>query len=225
MKILGLSTSSKVLSISLYDDKEKLIRLHKKIGLKHSNYLISYIRKIFKSSNLELSDISLIALDIGPGSFTGLRVGVTTVKVAAKVLKFSVVGVSSLDIIAEGIENKTGRKCVVLDAKRRKVYAAFYENSDIIGDYLLLDINELTQLIYQDIIFVGDGIEKYKQIIQQNLSRKKIKFEFVSKDKWYPDSSNLIKIGRDKFNSYGTENIDKLVPMYLYSKECSIKGI
>ena len=100
MKVLAFDTSSKYLSVAVADDDKVLSSFHKDMGLNHCSLLIPTIDKILNKCKIELKEIDLIALSIGPGSFTGLRIGVSTAKALSLATKIPVVGVPTLDVIA-----------------------------------------------------------------------------------------------------------------------------
>ena len=113
---------------ALYEGDKKLGELHSEPGVRHATVLVPMIGQLLKKSRLKLSDVDVFAVGVGPGSFTGLRVGVATAKVLGYVLKKKIVGVSSLEAVArEALDGKNGRVAVALDARRTQVYGAVYE--------------------------------------------------------------------------------------------------
>ena len=131
MKILAYDSSSEVLSVALYDGQTKIGGLDSPLFTRHSATLAPSLDILLKAHRVSLGDIEVIAVGLGPGSFTGLRVGITTAKVLAYALKKRIVGVSSLEVIAWGCEpEQEGDVAVILDAKKGKVYAALYRRED-----------------------------------------------------------------------------------------------
>lgn len=117
------------------------------------------IHNLFSETNLSLSNIDLIACDVGPGSFTGIRIGVATAKALAEAKKIDVVGVSSLEGLAYNTKN-FDYICSIIDAKNNQVYCAIFDKEyTLISDYYADDINNLTKLFekYPNMAFVGDG--------------------------------------------------------------------
>ncbi len=116
------------MSVALYENEKKLGELSSDAGARHSNVLVPMIKKLLKKSRIKLSEIDVLAVGLGPGSFTGLRVGIATAKVLGYVLKKKIVGVSSLEAIArEALDGRSARVAVALDARKSKVYGAVYE--------------------------------------------------------------------------------------------------
>lgn len=167
MKILCIDTSSSLCSVAILEDTTLINKLELNNGLTHSETLMPLINKILKTSKISLKDIDLLAVDIGPGSFTGLRIGIATVKAFADSLNISCVGISSLEILAYNIKND-GIICSTIDCKNDNCYFALYELNS--GSYTVLEepkansiknvINLLnTNYANKPIFFVGDGIK------------------------------------------------------------------
>ena len=104
-------------------------RLHKKAKMAHSSLLIPMIDRILKKARLKIKDIDCFAVSIGPGSFTGLRIGATVVKGLAYALKKRIIAVPTLDVIAYNALDTKGVICPVLDARKSKVYACLWRQN------------------------------------------------------------------------------------------------
>ena len=159
MKILAISTSSSNLSVALLENDNVIKELNISNQKTHSEKLMPFIQELFESTHLSLDDVNLIACDIGPGSFTGIRIGVATVKALSEVKNIPVVGCSSLEGLAY---NVTGSDyiCSIIDARNNQVYAAIFDaNHNLISDYFADDINNLVPIFkkYTNMVFVGDG--------------------------------------------------------------------
>ena len=132
MILLAYDPSGPTLSSALYRDGKKLAGLHSEPGVRHSTVLVPMIGELLKKARLKLKDVDVIAVGVGPGSFTGLRVGIATAKILGYVLKKKIVGVSSLEAVARTVSaGKNIRTAVALDARKGQVYGAMYER---IGD-------------------------------------------------------------------------------------------
>ena len=128
MILLAYDTSAVCLSIALYKGSQKINELDSEPGARHATVLAPMIQKLLKKSRIKLSDVDVVAVGIGPGSFTGLRVGIATAKILGYVLKKKIVGVTSLEAIArEALTGEDARIAVALDARRSRVYGAVYE--------------------------------------------------------------------------------------------------
>jgi len=131
MKILAVDTSATVASVAITDGERlaaEMILNHKKT---HSETLMPMIDTLFQSSEMKISDIDLFAVSNGPGSFTGLRIGVAAVKALAHACNKPVVGVSTLEAMAYNLPYADGLIAPIMDARRNQVYTALYkyENS------------------------------------------------------------------------------------------------
>ena len=224
MKILAIDTSSKICSVAVLEDKDVIIEKHIEDTKTHSEKLMPIIDEILKECNLELKDFDLFACGIGPGSFTGVRIGVSTIKAFCDVTGIPVVGVNSLESLAyntfdTNIYDKTEIICSIIDAKNDNVYCGIYRNSNgslmQLGDLQAKSINEILATLKEysssSILFVGDGALAHKYTISQKLS----KTTFVEKNLNNINSISVGRLGLDKYNKglYGDSSI--LSPLYL----------
>ncbi len=166
MKILCIDTSSNLCSVAILEDTTLIKKLELNNGLTHSETLMPLIQQLFKESKLSLKDIDLLVSDIGPGSFTGIRIGVSTCKAFSDSLNIPCIGINSLDILAHNIKTD-GIICSTIDCKNDNCYFALYKL--INGNYTILEepsaktIQEVLDLLNskysnENIVFVGDGI-------------------------------------------------------------------
>jgi len=159
MKILSISTSSNTASVALLEDNRCIQELNICNEKTHSEKLMPLVDELLTSNNVTLSDIGLIACDNGPGSFTGIRIGVASVKAMAEAKNIPVVSCSSLEGLAY---NVTGFDyiCSILDARNNQVYCAIFDkNYNLVSDYFADDISNLLSIFkqYENLVFVGDG--------------------------------------------------------------------
>ena len=225
MLILGIDTSTKYLGLALSEGGRLLGELNLEVGRELSDKLISTLNNFLKKHKKDIIDIKGFSVGIGPGSFTGLRIGISTIKGFALAQNLPIVGISSLDILAEGISPKgTQHVCSIVDARRNLVYSCMYTKSpklQRLSKYQLICIDDLLKRIRSETIFAGDGIELYKDTIKRKLGRKAI---FASPEFWYPKADNLLALSCDKFKKRQTQDVHKLLPLYLYPKECQVRN-
>ena len=131
MKILSIDTSSKICGVTISDNEKVLIHLSNDDEKTHSVKLMPMVDSAFKSTNLTLDDISLLAVCTGPGSFTGVRIGIATIKAFSDVKHIPIVGVSSLESLAYNVIEKISDLentliCSLIDAKNNNVYCGVY---------------------------------------------------------------------------------------------------
>lgn len=213
MKILAIDTSSKICSVAILEDNEKIEELNINDGKTHSENLMPLIDEILKKSNIKLKDIELFACSVGPGSFTGIRIGVATIKAIAEVSKKKIASVTSLETLAQNI-NSNDKKTIVslIDARNNQVYAGIFdENYNLKEDYIADDINFVIEKMkkYEDIICVGDGAVLHKELLKSQISN----IEFIEDNN--QTAVNVGKIGYKKYLENNLCNSDTIVPIYL----------
>ena len=212
MKILSIDTASDVCGVSILEDDKLVCNLDVNTGHTHSENLMPQIASAVSNSKISISDIDLIVSDIGPGSFTGLRIGVATAKAFSDSLGIPCVGVSSLEVLAYKVLNSSSKTiCSVIDCKNRNCYFAVYslDNGKISCKIKpsATTIQEMIDLLQDDnIFFIGDGVITYKDILMENFPNGTF-----SNDNDL-DSYSLGIAGRNKYLQFGAADI---LPLYL----------
>lgn len=224
MRVLGIDTSTKSLGIALVEDGRLILSSEKVSGLRHSQDLMPTIKKLLKKASLDIKGIDGFAVSLGPGSFTGLRIGVTAAKTLSVVTGRPVAGVPTLDVIAYNAYYYPGLICPILDAKKQLLYAALYKRGTNglkrISRYLLISVEELLKKTGTKTLFIGDGIELYAKTIKRI---KKKNAEFAPNELWLPKAERVAILGWERLKTGVKDNPLELVPMYLHSRECNIR--
>jgi tRNA threonylcarbamoyladenosine biosynthesis protein TsaB len=224
MYILSIDTSTKTLSLAVSQGAEVLRSRNIKLARPLSSSIMPGIKKILADTKVPLDQIGGFAVGLGPGSFTSLRVGLSTVKAMAYALSKPVVGIPSLDILASNVQGTCPQVCVLCDARRNLVYACVYDKSETElkrkSEYLLVDIGEVLKKIKGEVIFTGDGVELYKNEIK---SAKGIVPRFTDKKNVSPQARDLALLAWPRFKEGQNDHVDTLVPLYLYPDHCQIK--
>lgn len=216
MKILAIDTSTDYLSVAVTDGAKVLGRYHRPSNRNHSRLLIPVISGLIKKSGLKAGDIDAFAVSIGPGSFTGLRIGVVAVKGLAYSFGKPVITVPTMDVIAGNVKGFNGIVCPVIDARKNKVYTCFYRSDGKsfkrLTKYLLIPVVDLLKMAgkYDRVLFLGDGV-------------KLTGAPEAIKD-WQPRASAVAAIAAESFRKKKFVSPEKLEPMYIYSRECDITG-
>ncbi|MBE7047043.1 MAG: tRNA (adenosine(37)-N6)-threonylcarbamoyltransferase complex dimerization subunit type 1 TsaB [Ruminococcaceae bacterium] len=141
----------------------------------HSQNIMPMIDDMLKKSDITMDMIDAFAVTVGPGSFTGLRIGMATVKTFSQVMKKPIVGVSTLEALAEGHILTDKLICPIIDARREDVYNALYKNGQCIQKDRAINIHTLLDEIKgQSVIFVGDGALAYRSIIEETMGEDAI---------------------------------------------------
>ena len=181
MKILSIDTASNICGVSILEDDKLICNLDTDTGRTHSENLMPMIEQAFNKTKFSLNDIDLITCNIGPGSFTGLRIGVATTKAFNDSLNIPCVGVSSLEALAYNLRsaiNEIDVICSIIDCKNDNCYFALYEKKNTILDNLIEPQAEsieaclsILKSYCEDtlektcIYFIGDGSEVYRNLI------------------------------------------------------------
>ena len=173
MKILAIDTSALTATAAILADGKLICEISTTTALNHSVTVMPMIDELLKKVNMDISEIDLFACSEGPGSFTGLRIGIGTVKGLAYGLGKQVVGVSTLEALAHNISFTDMVIAPIMDARRGQVYNALYKYD---GEKLIevtspraLSVEELCEEISEKTIFVGDGVLAYKEKIKEKL--------------------------------------------------------
>ena len=204
MLTLAISTSSKICSVALLEEDKPIKELNIDNLKTHSENLVPLIDELLKTANKKVSEIGLIACDVGPGSFTGIRIGISTAKAIAEVNQIPVVSCTSLEGLSYNMEANT--ICSLIDARNNQVYCGIFDqNHKLIKDYLADDINEiLKNLPNSEICFIGDGAILHRELL---------KGTFTQDNNIH--AQNIGICGFNKFKEGKTETADSIVPMYL----------
>ena len=230
MYILSLETSTKNFSLAVSQDDKVLSFRNIRTDKILESSMIGAIDKLLDFCHLNLKKIDVLAVGLGPGSFTSLRVGLSTVKAFALGQNKKVVGVGSLDIIASAVSNiEADEICVIVDARRGKVYAAIYDKMlKPKTDYLLTTMDDLLSKVHGTTLFVGDGLSLYKgQIEEAYRIHAKDKVSgcqplFIFKKFWYPQAKELAKLAFIRIKNGRYDNPERIVPIYLYPQDCQV---
>lgn len=222
MKILAIDTTTKFLTIAIYIDG-KVGEYNLEVGRQLSNLITLSIKRVLDAVNLEVKDIDYFACGLGPGSFTGIRIGVATIKGLSWIRNKPVIGISTLDILAQNVKDTDKQIIPVIDAKRNLVYSAIYKKKSgllkRIGAYLLVSKEELCKRAGKNSIILGDAISLYGDSFVKNIKGAQI----LDKDYWYPKAHNLIALTLEKIKAKKFKDAFNIKPIYLYPKECQIK--
>jgi tRNA threonylcarbamoyladenosine biosynthesis protein TsaB len=176
MRVLAVETSAKVASVAIWEETGLLCEFTTNHKLTHSQQLLPMIDSALKSVSMKLDDIDIFAVAEGPGSFTGLRIGITTVKAFSYTLEKPVITVNTLDALAYNISPDLNNVCSMLDARNNQVFSGIYRpvkgEYTLIEDYLAIEIYDLIRKIKElNIItaFVGDAVVMHQKTLAKEL--------------------------------------------------------
>jgi tRNA threonylcarbamoyladenosine biosynthesis protein TsaB len=225
MKVLGIDTSTSCGSVGLIDDESIISEYLLNIPVTHSERLLRTIELILKEARCAIGDLDGWALSLGPGSFTGLRIGVSTVKGLALASQKPVAGVSTLDVLAYQISSTPYLICPILDARKGEVYTAFYrygEGNDLKRQsaYQAIKPEDLIEKIQERTIFIGDGVRTYGDYIRNSLSSLAI---FPPTQLNVPHGSGVAKLGLELLRKGKYLDLATFTPLYIRPSEAEMK--
>lgn len=176
---LGIDTSTAPLSVTVVQDGQLLVEWSSAVKIPHSIGAMPAVEEALKQANIKPGEIDAIAVAEGPGSYTGVRIGVTIAKTLAWTLKIPVLGVSSLQVLAGNGTLFEGLICPIMDARRQNVFSAVYTNElEAVlpdGHYALTAILERLTTREENILFVGKDVSIHWETIQQVLGERAIR--------------------------------------------------
>lgn len=213
MLVLAIDTATKIGSVSLYDDKIGVIgELNLYIKVNHSAIIMSMIDNLFKMTKLSIKDVDRVAVTVGPGSFTGIRIGVAVAKGLCYGTNKSIVGVNELDLLVQNIEAGEGLVIPLLDARKERVYYSIYEKKEgftRVSEYKDGELRNLLEEVKdRRVIFCGDGATAYSDIIKEIMGDNAI---IISKGNSIPRSVLAAQLAVDM----PEENLYTLEPFYV----------
>ncbi|MBC5624326.1 tRNA (adenosine(37)-N6)-threonylcarbamoyltransferase complex dimerization subunit type 1 TsaB [Clostridium sp. NSJ-49] len=176
MIVLSMDSSSLVTTVALLRDEHVLGEFTINFKREHSVILMEKVEELLKDCEVDINDVDGFVVSKGPGSFTGLRIGMATVKGLSMGSNKPYVSISSLDALAYSLINFDGLICPMMDALRDSVFTCIYKNVDgkltKVIDYSALSLEELATEINskgEKVIFTGDGVYKHKDYLKENI--------------------------------------------------------
>jgi tRNA threonylcarbamoyladenosine biosynthesis protein TsaB len=221
MLTLAFDTSSKTASVSILRDEAVLYDTIINKGLNHSEVLLPSIDEACRLTGIKLSEIDLFACTLGPGSFTGLRIGVSTLKGLMMSTGKPAAGVSSLAALALNVDEKGKIIGSMMDAGRGQVYLAYYRyGKDGILSQLeaerALDPQSISSACEEDVIYVGDGAIKYADVIGSLLTKKNT---IAPVEQQFVCASAVGILAIEKYRHNDLLDLAGCVPVYLRSAD------
>lgn len=234
MKILAIETATALGGVALIDDKKLLAEYGMDMAMAHGEMLMVMVDRILKDGGLGPDDLDALAVSIGPGSFTGLRVGVSTVKGLATGTSIPIAAVSTLEALAWN--GQAGRHfiCPMIDARKGEVYTAQFSSE---GDGILKRVTEdqvlspevlcvrLREASTHPTVFLGDGALRYREVLVNRLGRRAL-FPPAPISRSFP--SMVAWLGLQKLRRGEAADARTLAPMYIRRPDAEVnweKGV
>ncbi|WP_317311135.1 tRNA (adenosine(37)-N6)-threonylcarbamoyltransferase complex dimerization subunit type 1 TsaB [Clostridium thermobutyricum] len=217
MLVLSVDSSSKCATCAIVNDEGVVSEYTLNNKREHSVLIMPMIEQLLKDSNLTIDDIDGFIVSKGPGSFTGLRIGMATIKGLSFGLNKPYVSVSTLDGLALSLSSFNGIICPIMDALRDTVYTSFYKFKDgkleRLMDYTSLSLEELKDSLNEkgeNVIFTGDGVFKHKEFLLENINN----CSFASNHVNVVKASSIGEIGLELLKE-GIKDDDNSSPLYI----------
>lgn len=224
MLILGIETATEQVSVAIGGHEGVLGLFEVTRGRRHAETLVPAIEFLCRQADIEIEEFGAIAVDVGPGLFTGMRVGIAAARSMAQALRIPMIGISSLDLLAFPLRLSDRVIASVIDARRGEIFYAFYRQvpagvqrvseprvgriDDLVAD--LLDRG-------QDVVCVGDGALRYRSEITDGL-----RVEFAEQYLGHPSAAPLVQLAHAKAMREDWVHHSLLAPMYLRRPDAQI---
>ncbi|WP_079709972.1 tRNA (adenosine(37)-N6)-threonylcarbamoyltransferase complex dimerization subunit type 1 TsaB [Paraliobacillus ryukyuensis] len=226
MSILAIDTSNETLGVAIHDGAKTIAAYIANSKTKHSKRLMPVINQLMQDANMTPQDLTRIVVAKGPGSYTGVRIGLSTAKMMAWTLQIPVIGISSLETLALHAITQPELICPFFDARRGLVYTGLYQRSDAHQAKLIKDeqnvlmedwLYELREL-NQSILFLSPDLALYRDLIQSILGEKAI---FPMEPFHHPSPALLAVAGSER----AEDPVHQLTPNYLRLVEAEAKWL
>ncbi len=224
MKLLGVESATLSGGVALLDGDRLLGEITLNIAITHSERLMSAVDRLLADCGLAPADLDGLAVSVGPGSFTGLRVGIATVKALAMALDLPVAAVPTLDALASRLPFADAAVCPILDARKGEVYLSLYRWRD--GgmarewDYLALPPELAAARLDAPVILLGDGIEACRPWLDRLGAEARV----APAAQRMPSAASVAGLGRAALSAGAGVGADSLAPLYLRPSEAELKA-
>jgi tRNA threonylcarbamoyladenosine biosynthesis protein TsaB len=216
MKLLAIDTATRCCSVAVRVDDRTAVELATLSNRTHSVHLMTLVQQALELAETDLHRLDGLAVTIGPGSFTGLRIGISTAKGLAFAAGKPCIGVSSLEALAFACLPWPNPICVLMDARKGDVYAAIFRDIggrlERIGDEQVLAPHAILQTIDSPHLFVGDAVPIYEKHIREMVGDHA---EWAPADRHYPKASIVARLAVERLAGATCEEAARLVPHYI----------
>ncbi|GAC1413853.1 MAG: tRNA (adenosine(37)-N6)-threonylcarbamoyltransferase complex dimerization subunit type 1 TsaB [Actinomycetota bacterium] len=223
MLVLAIETSTPVSSVALGTEQGIVASIALSRGRGHAEFLAPAIKSLCEQGDLSLSQLSGIAVGLGPGLFTGMRVGIATAKGLSQALSIPLVGIPSLDLLAYDVRYTPRTICACIDARRGEVFAALYRQVpggiQRMSEYDVWAPERLAGELEakgEEVLFVGNGALVYKGVLPRRRA------DYASVHRAFPSAVALLELSIPRFIREDTDSIHELEPLYLRKADVQI---
>jgi tRNA threonylcarbamoyladenosine biosynthesis protein TsaB len=224
MLLLGIETSTPVSTVALWSDEGPVAGVLLARGRGHVEFLMPSILSLTEHANVRLEQLTGIAVGLGPGLFTGMRVGIATAKTLAQVLDAPIAGISSLDLLAFNVRHSPKLICACVDARRGEVFAAFYRQASggvaRLSEYAAWEPKALAGEVLaraEEVLFVGNGAHVYHDELAD------VGAEVAAGGTQIPRAEALCELAAPRFARDETPPVAQVEPLYVRRSDAEIK--
>lgn len=224
MLVLGIETSTRHGGVAIIGEDRVLCETVLSVEATHSERLLPAVDRALAEAQITLDGLGGIAVSIGPGSFTGLRIGLSTAKGLAYATGLPLVGVPTLEAMAWALPAARWQVCPVLDARKQEVYAALFRHEAeglrrVMAD-AALSPEDLCRLIRNPTLFLGDGVDAYGALLRERLGERMLLPPLASRG---ARPACVAELGRRRLLQGDRDAPDALVPRYLRPSEAELR--
>ncbi len=220
MTVLGIETSTEARSVAVVEDGRLKGELFLGGEGRHSARLMEEMDLLLRSLGLPPSRIEGVAVTIGPGSFTGLRVGLSIAKGLAFAAGIPILGIGTLDALRASAPFWTGMICPIIDARNQRVYGALYRvisgQTEQLEREGLRDLRSWIRNFWGPVLFIGDASVKYREVIEDSLGDVA---RFAPVELCHPRASVVARLGWERLKRRESDDLERLVPLYLQESQ------
>ena len=232
MIILAIDTVTDAVSVAIANGKKLLASAHVSSNRRHVELLAPIIESICKQADISLREIDVVSVDVGPGLFTGMRVGIATAKTISQALDVPIVGISSLDVLARSVSTTERVVLATIDARRGELYWAMYRNdnstcvevkSPVVGTVndCIVDLVDRGQAT----LIVGNGALRYQTAMAQSLEETGLSIEWASEQLAQPSANVLALIAVERALLEKWQTAGELQALYLRAPDAEINWL
>lgn len=221
MRVLGIETATWTASVAIIDEALTLAEKSLPDSTSHATALFPLVNDTLRAAQVSLDDLDLIAVSIGPGSFTGLRIGLSVAKGLALAHDRPIVGVPTLEALAVAAGPRSQVLWTVLDARKREVYAAAFhctaaDGVAMIAPPTVCSAAQLAAQLAPPCVVIGDGVDVYREVWRARLGSG---IELQSAASVRPSGAAVARLGLRRFRAGGADAVDELEPYYVRSPD------
>ena len=214
--ILGIDTASPSCSAALVETGQVIARSHLPGRSTASSHLVRLIDNLCARAGCAVADVAGVAVNLGPGAFTGLRVGLATAQGLVTAYKRPLIGCSTFEALVDAAADWDGLICPIIEARRGEVYAAFYRRQDrqiyetMPG--MAVSPDTLCTLVQERTLFLGSGVQSYGEFLASRLGERAVCRDLGS---GFALAANVARLGCERIATTGSDDGYRLTPIYI----------